>query len=173
MAEYLNNKEFYQLLVDYKIACDKAEKNNQDKPRIPDGIGQCFYMIATRLATNWRFSGYTYKEEMIGDGIENCIIAVYNFDPKKSQNPFAYFTQIVWYAFLRRIEKEKRQTFVKYKSLEHFIIESGLNDENGGAYANFDITNDKMKPILEKYERKPKKKKQTKRVGIERFTGGE
>jgi hypothetical protein len=173
MADYINNKEFYALLVDYKRMCNEAEEAGEDRPRVPDEIGKCFYMIATKLATNWRFSGYTYKEEMVGDGIENCIVAVHNFNAEKSQNPFGYFTQIVWYAFLRRIEKEKRQTFVKYKSLEHFIIESGLNNENGNAYSNFDITNEKMKPILEKYEQKPKKKRQAKKVGIERFVGEE
>lgn len=171
MANYINNKEFYELLVEYKKECDLAEENDQPKPRIPESIGTCFYMIATKLATKWKFAGYTFRDEMVSDALENCVVAVHNFDPEKSQNPFAYFTQITWFAFLRRIEKEKKQTYVKYKSLEHFLVETSLNDEDGNAYANFDITNDKMKPILEKYN--PKTKKKVKQVGIERFVDSE
>ena len=175
MADYINNKEFYQMLVDYKEECRIAAQNGESVPRIPENIGRCFYMIATRLGTKWKFSGYTYREEMISDALENCVVAVHNFDPSKSKNPFAYFTQIIYYAFLRRIEKEKKQTFVKYKSLEHFLVDASLNDEDAEAYSNFDITNDKMKPILEKYEKKPKttKAKKKQNEGIERFVKGD
>ena len=171
MADYINNKEFYQMLVEYKEQCRQADENGKPTPRIPENIGHCFYMIATRLGTKWKFSGYTYREEMVSDALENCVVAVHNFDPTKSKNPFAYFTQIIYYAFLRRIEKEKKQTFVKYKSLEHFLVDASLNDEDAEAYSNFDITNDKMKPILEKYEKKPKKKiiKKKETEGIEKF----
>ena len=175
MADYVNNKEFYQMLVEYKEQCRLAEKNGEPVPRIPENIGNCFYMIATRLGTKWKFSGYTYREEMVSDALENCVVAVHNFNPEKSKNPFAYFTQIIYYAFLRRIEKEKKQTFVKYKSLEHFLVDASLNDEDAEAYSNFDITNDKMKPILEKYEKKPKTKEAKKKQneGIERFVKGD
>ena len=175
MADYINNKEFYQMLVEYKEVCRQAEEKGEPTPRIPENIGHCFYMIATRLGTKWKFSGYTYREEMVSDALENCVVAVHNFDPTKSKNPFAYFTQIIYYAFLRRIEKEKKQTFVKYKSLEHFLVDASLNDEDAEAYSNFDITNDKMKPILEKYERKPKKKATVKKQskGIEKFVEDE
>jgi len=174
MANYINNKEFYQMLVDYKEQCRLAEKNGEPTPRIPENIGHCFYMIATRLGTKWKFSGYTYREEMVSDALENCVVAIHNFNPEKSKNPFAYFTQIIYFAFLRRIEKEKKQTFVKYKSLEHFLVDASLNDEDAAAYSNFDITNDKMKPILEKYERKPttKKAKDKRDEGITRFIEG-
>lgn len=175
MANYVNNKEFYQLLVDYKEQCRISTEKGDDIPRIPERIGHCFYMIATRLGTKWQFSGYTYREEMVSDALENCVVAVHNFNPERSQNPFAYFTQIIYYAFLRRIEKEKKQTFVKYKSLEHFLIDASLNDEDAKAYSTFDITNDKMKPILEKYEKKPKTEKaqQKQNEGIEKFIEGE
>lgn len=167
-THYINNKEFYQMMVEYKEVCKQAEDQNLPKPRIPDDIGKCLYLIATRLATKWNFAGYTYREEMVGDALENLIVAVHSFDPNKSKNPLAYFTQISWYAFLRRIEKEKKQTFVKYKSLEHFIVDSASNGEDINPYANFDITNEKMKPILEKYEKKPKNK-ESKKIGVEKF----
>ena len=90
-----------------------------------------------------------------------------SFDPDKSKNPFAYFTQIIWYAFLRRIEKEKKQTYVKYKSLENLVIDNSLLEDEDTTYANFDITNEKMKPIIDKFEKKAPKKKVKK--GVEKF----
>jgi hypothetical protein len=108
---------------------------------------------------------------MISDALENCVVAVHSFNPEKSKNPFAYFTQISWYAFLRRIEKEKKQTYVKYKSLENLVISSDLLEEEGGnGYSNFDITNEKMKPIIDKFEKK-NKPKEKKLAGVEKFVG--
>ena len=160
MANYINNKEFYALLQQFKADCSEAEKNNQPAPRVPEDIGKCFMMIATKLATKANFSGYTYKDEMICDALENCVVAVHSFNPEKSKNPFAYFTQIIWYAFLRRIEKEKKQTYVKYKSLEQLVVDAELLDDEGSdAYKNYDIANEKMKPIIDKFENKTKKKR--------------
>lgn len=169
MANYINNKEFYQLLVDYYERCREAELHDKPKPRIPEEVGQCFLMIATKLSNKGNFVGYTYKDEMVSDALENCIMAVNSFNPEKSKNPFAYFTQIIWYAFLRRIEKEKKQTYVKYKSLEKLVLESDdfLEGESNG-YSNFDLENEKMKPIIEKFEKKSNKKKEPK--GLEKFT---
>lgn len=171
MADYINNKEFYQMLIDYKDKCRLAEENDESVPRIPDCIGHCYLQIANRLATRPNFSGYTYRDEMILDAIENCIVATHSFDPKKSSNPFAYFTQITWFAFLRRIEKEKKQTYVKYKSYENFVVESSLNDEHD-AYASVDITNEKMGPILEKYDKKKRKPKKV-ASNLEKFEDSE
>ena len=171
MAEYVNNKEFYALLVEYKEKCKEAEESGDEQPRIPEAIGHAFLMIATRLSSKGNFVGYTYKDEMVSDGLENCITAVKSFDPSKSTNPFAYFTQIIWYAFLRRIEKEKKQTYIKYKSLENAMLDESLDNEEGGAYNNFDITNDKMKPIIESFEKKKNVNKKKQAKGIEKFAG--
>jgi hypothetical protein len=168
-SNYINNKEFYALLVDYKEKCKHAEENDLPKPRIPESIGTCFYMIATRLANKANFIAYTYKDEMISDGLENCVVAVESFNPEKSKNPFAYFTQIIWYAFLRRIEKEKKQTYVKYKSLENLLVDFSLEGETDGII-NLDLSNDKMVPIIEKFEKKVKSKvKKQKAKGLEKF----
>lgn len=167
MAEYINNKEFYQLLIEYRDSCVAAEAEGKPKPRIPNKIGEAFILIATKLSNKGNFVGYTYKDEMVSDAIENCVNAVHSFNPDKSKNPFAYFTQIVWYAFLRRIEKEKKQTYIKYKSLEAFMLECDTSDEEGNPFANFDITNEKMAPIIDKYEKK--KPAATKPKGIEKF----
>ena len=94
--------------------------------------------IAEGLSHKANFVGYTYREEMVMDGVENCLKAVLNYDidaATRTGNPnaFAYFTQIIWYAFLRRIAKEKRQQEVKFK----FLAESGIDEfiadgPNGG-----------------------------------------
>lgn len=169
MANYINNKEFYALLQDFKANCKEAEKNNEPAPRVPEDIGKCFMMIATKLATKANFAGYTYKDEMICDALENCVVAVHSFDPEKSKNPFAYFTQIIWYAFLRRIEKEKKQTYVKYKSLEQLVVDAELIEDDSDAYKNYDIANEKMKPIIDKFENKTKKSKKAEPKGLEKF----
>ncbi len=115
---YLDNKEFLRALINYKQSVVKAEQSGLPKPRVNNYIGECFLKIATHLSYRPNFINYMYKDDMICDGIENCIQYVDNFDPEKSNNPFAYFTQIVYYAFLRRIAKEKRQMEIKEKLIE-------------------------------------------------------
>ena len=115
---YVNNRDLLDALIVYKEKIREAEDSGDEIPRVPDYIGKCIYQIATRLATKPNFSGYSYKEDMISDGIENCLQYINNFDPEKSQNPFAYFTQIIHYAFLRRIQREKKQMEIKNKIIE-------------------------------------------------------
>jgi len=115
---YVDNKKFLAELVKYRDRIQIAEKKGLKKPRITEYIGECFLKIATHLSYRPNFINYMYKDDMIGDGIENCVQYIYNFDPAKSSNPFAYFTQIVYYAYLRRISKEKRQMDIKDKLIE-------------------------------------------------------
>lgn len=115
---YVDNKKFLAELVKYRERIQIAEKKGLKKPRITEYIGECFLKIATHLSYRPNFINYMYKDDMIGDGIENCVQYIYNFDPAKSSNPFAYFTQIVYYAYLRRISKEKRQMDIKDKLIE-------------------------------------------------------
>jgi len=173
---YINNAQFCDLLKEYKADCLEAENCDLPLPRIPEKIGEAFLLIVTRLSSRGNFSGYTYKEEMVGDAIENCIVAAHNFDPSKSQNPFAYFTQIAWYAFLRRIEKEKKQTYVKYKAYENAVIEDEMFSGSSENYQSngLDISNEKMIPILEKYNKKATPKKRKKKLkGVEKFINEE
>ena len=128
---YVNNNDLLQALIDYRNACKEAEESGDRNPQVPEYVGKCILLIATRLATKPNFSGYSYKEEMISDGIENCLQYIHNFDPDKSQNPFAYFTQIIWYAFLRRIQKEKKQTYIKFKASQQMLTQSIINDSSG------------------------------------------
>ena len=115
---YVNNKEFLAALIKHREDIEIAEIQGKDKPSIPRYIGECFLKIATHLSFKPNFVNYMFKEDMISDGIENCVQYIHNFNPEKSQNPFAYFTQIIHYAFLRRIQKEKKQLEIKNKILE-------------------------------------------------------
>ena len=115
---YVNNADFLAALIKHREDVEIAEKQGKPKPIVNNYIGSCFLKIATHLSYRPNFINYMYKDDMVCDGIENCIQYIDNFDPAKSKNPFAYFTQIVYYAFLRRIAKEKRQMDIKDKILE-------------------------------------------------------
>ena len=114
---YVNNKEFLAAITDYRQKVHAAKEAGDPRPRVTNYIGSCFLKIATHLSYKPNFVNYMFREDMICDGIENCLQYIDNFDPEKSKNPFAYFTQIIYYAFLRRIQKEKRQLEIKNKIL--------------------------------------------------------
>ena len=115
---YVDNKEFYAEMIEWKKLVNEAEESDEGRPPINEYIGECFVKIANHLSYRPNFINYPFREEMIGDGIENCLMYAHNFDPDKSKNPFSYFTQIIYYAFLRRIQKEKKQNYIKYRMLE-------------------------------------------------------
>ena len=115
---YIDNKRFLAEMIKWKKEIREAEDSGDEIPPVSEYIGQCFMKIAERLSSKANFMNYPYKEEMIGDGIENCLMYAHNFNPRKSKNPFSYFTQIIYYAFLRRIEREKKQGYIKYKLTE-------------------------------------------------------
>ena len=126
---YVNNKEFLAAIVDYKYLIKLAEDKGDPRPVIPRYIGECFMKIARHLSYKPNFVNYMFKEDMISDGIENCVQYIHNFNPQKSQNPFAYFTQIIHYAFLRRIQKEKKQLEIKTKILERSGYDEVFSDD--------------------------------------------
>ena len=129
---YVNNKELLEALIVYraKVEASFMEINGREptkadrsqhwpgKPQITNYLGECFLKIATHLSYKPNFVNYMFRDDMISDGIENCVQYIHNFDPEKSKNPFAYFTQIIHYAFLRRIQKEKKQLEIKTKIIE-------------------------------------------------------
>jgi len=115
---YVNNKEFLAALIKYREDVEIAQIQNKPKPVIPRYIGDCFLKIANHLSFKPNFVNYMFKDDMVSDGIENCVQYINNFNPEKSKNPFAYFTQIIHYAFLRRIQKEKKQLEIKTKIIE-------------------------------------------------------
>ena len=168
-VHYVDNAKFLQAMKDWKEQCKDAEEAGDEPPRISDYIGECFLKIANGLSFRPNFINYTYRQEMISDGIENCLQYIHNFNPEKSKNPFAYFTQIIYYAFIRRIQREKKQTHVKHRLIEKvdyraFVTMEG--DENSYSVSGFDPTI--MLPDEAVY--KPKKKnKVDKPSGLENF----
>ena len=168
-AHYVDNKVFLQAMKDWKEKCEEAEQMGEEKPRVSNYIGECFLKIANGLSHKPNFMNYTFKDDMVSDGIENCLQYIHNFNPDKSNNPFAYFTQIIYYAFIRRIQREKKQTHVKHKLIEKvdyraFVTMEG--DENSYSVSGFDPTI--MLPDEAVYKQK-KKNKVDKPEGLENF----
>jgi hypothetical protein len=142
---YVNNKEFLAALIKYREDIEIAEIQGKPKPRITNYLGECFLKIATHLSFKPNFVNYMFKDDMICDGIENCVQYIHNFNPEKSQNPFAYFTQIIHYAFLRRIQKEKKQLEIKNKILERTGFDQVFDDNNtvdGSNYSDYNSIKD-------------------------------
>ena len=142
---YVNNKEFLAALIKYREDVEIAKLRDKPKPVIPRYIGECFLKIANHLSFKPNFVNYMFKEDMISDGIENCVQYIHNFNPEKSQNPFAYFTQIIHYAFLRRIQREKRQLEIKNKIIEKSGYQEVFDDNNtidGSNYSEYNQIKD-------------------------------
>ena len=142
---YVNNKEFLAALIKYREDVEIASLQDKPKPVIPRYIGECFLKIANHLSFKPNFVNYMFKDDMICDGIENCVQYIHNFNPKKSENPFAYFTQIIYYAFLPRIQREKRQLEIKNKILERSGFSEVFTDDNtldGGNYSEYNSIKD-------------------------------
>ena len=164
---YVDNKLFFAEMQKWKSKIAESDEVDDQPPMVTEYMGECFYKIATHLSYRPNFINYTYREEMIGDGIENCIRYAKNFNPDKSKNPFAYFTQIIYYAFIRRITKEKKQTAIKQKIIDNtatktYDIMEGDDDVYENSYMEFLRDN-----LDEKDIPKPKRKKSKK--GIEHF----
>ena len=119
---YVNNEDFLQAMIDFRETCEIAKNEGRPRPVIPEYIAKCIMMIAEKLSRKPNFYSYTFREDMVGDAIKNCILYIDNFDPSISRNPFAYFTQIIYFAFIQRIQKERKQLYVKYKSTEMLSV---------------------------------------------------
>ena len=173
-THYVDNKQLYKCIIEFRESVLDAREKDLPRPRIPNYIGECILMIANRLSTKPNFINYSYREEMVSDGVENCICYIDNFDPVKSDNPFAYFTQIIYYAFLRRILKEKKQTYIKHKTLENSMLLNELFAQGEFSEQEFVPThidaNDDMYEFIKTFEDNlvSKKKKRAKK-GVEKF----
>ena len=169
VKNYINNKTLYASMIEHRRKLKEALDNQKPKPLVSNYIGQSILLICNNLAKKPNFSGYTYKQEMISDGIIDCIAAVDNFDPDKTNNPFAYFTQIAWNAFIRRIHKEKKQTYIKHKNFENSFLMNELWNESDNMHLKSNEYSDEM---VRSYESKLTKiKKPSKLVGVEKFSG--
>jgi len=158
---YVNNKEFLEAISEWKEVVKEAESAGEEQPPVTNYIGECFLKIAQHLSYRPNFINYTFREEMISDGIENCLQYVNNFNPEKSKNPFSYFTQIIYYAFIRRIQKEKKQTHVKHKMIEKAMVptfdQNPLDQTNyGNTYMDY-LTKNMLPTDGDVYKTKSKK----------------
>ena len=149
-AHYIDNKEFLVKISAYRELRIDAEESGEPKPRVTNYLGECFVKIANHLAYKSNFVNYTFRDEMILDGIENCLTYMDNFNPEKSKNPFAYFTQITYYAFIRRIQKEKRQMETKFKYIKSLDIDQILESGDGETHTNEYLSY--MRNIIEQAE---------------------
>ena len=170
---YVDNEKFLVVMTDYREKYLQAKDEEEELPIIPDYAGECFLKIAERLSHRPNFINYAFREEMVSDGIENCVMYAGNFNPEKSKNPFAYFTQIIYFAFLRRIEKEKKQLYIKYKTMEEYssledhvdMGEMGQSETQSVSSGASPLTVDKRASIQEfifAFEEKKRKKKKPK-----------
>ena len=141
---YVNNKEFLAALIRYREDVEIAQIRDLPKPVIPRYIGECFLKIATHLSFKPNFVNYMFKDDMVCDGIENCVQYIHNFDPAKSKNPFAYFTQIIHYAFLRRIQKEKKQLEIKNKILERTGYDQVFDHDGDDKFSDYNSIKDSV-----------------------------
>jgi hypothetical protein len=172
---YIDNEEFLTRMITFRDGVIDAKEKNEPRPRIPDYLGECFIKIATHLSYKPNFINYTFRDDMISDGVENCLQYIDNFDPAKSKNPFAYFTQIIYYAFLRRIQKEKKQLYVKYRAIERsglmdqLVQHDALGERTGGIQQPTLYEN--MQEFITSFEEGIKKQRQkaAKKRGLEKF----
>ena len=129
-AHYVDNKKFLAALIDYKASIDAARVEGKPTPQVTKYIGECFIKIATHLSYKSNFINYTFKDDMISDGIENCLTAATKFDPSKSSNPIAYYNQIIYFDIIRRIQKEKKHQATKYKIIENLDLDSIIQNSD-------------------------------------------
>jgi len=164
---YVNNKTLYEEMVKFRDKTKAAEAAGRPLPQIPNYVGECFLKICSRLSTKPNFMNYSYRDEMISDAIENCVSAAHSFDPDKSNNPFAYFTQIAWNAFIRRIHKEKKQSYIKHKNFINSNLMDSLNEEI--AITGQAIHNEYSDEIIKSFEVRLTKTTKKSKMGLEKF----
>ena len=178
---YVNNKEFLAAMVEYTKNVNRAKRKKEAKPPVTDYIGSCFLKIANHLSYRPNFINYTFRDDMISDGIENCLQYLDNFNPKKSNNPFAYFTQIIYYAFIRRIQKEKKQVTIKNRLItesnyDDMTLQPGEDREFKNQFTEFlkkNMSVDEQQKIADDLAKKKKKRKKKKKSSLDYFMGYE
>mgnify|MGYP003337086448 CR=1 FL=1 len=174
---YVDNERFLEDIKEYKKKCKIALDEGKEKPKLSEYIGQCIYLIAENLAHKPRFMNYSFVDEMKSDAIENCLMYFDNFDSDKYNNPFAYFTQIIYYAFLRRIGKEEKNRYTLYKNFQHVIVNSydtSLLTDNDDKHLLSGQLYDNINVFMEKFEKKEqdrKEKRKTVKEGLAKFYG--
>ena len=177
-THYVNNAQMLEAVKAYKAQIVEAQEKGEELPRIPEYLGECILKIATNLSRKYNFVNYSYKDDMILDGIENCMQCINSFDPAKSSNPFSYFTQVIYFAFLRRITKEKKHSYIRGMLIQNMDFESfELQDHDDDAdfknsYAAFIQSNANFDDSFIKKKEKKKKEDEDKKLSLETFFDG-
>jgi DNA-directed RNA polymerase specialized sigma24 family protein len=155
-THYVDNRKLYEALVEWQKLLRDAEKKKLPKAQLPDYVAECMVKMANRLSQKAGFVNYTYKEDMVGDALESCLRYIHNFDPERSTNAFAYITQIIHNAFIRRIQKEQKQLYVKMKIVDQsdFADSYERQDHDSGHYNNSYVTylQENMGDVISKFE---------------------
>ena len=176
-THYVDNERFYNEIVEYKKNCKIAIAEGKEKPILSDYIGKCIFLIAENLAHKPRFMNYSFVDEMKSDAIENCLMYFDNFDSDKYRNPFAYFTQIIYYAFHRRINKEEKNRYIIYKKFQESVLDSSVSDlmlDNDGNHMIPTTMYDNINEFIGRFEERElikKEKRKEKKEGLEKFVG--
>lgn len=169
-VEYVNNQDFHNAIVKYREQMEIAKAEGKEIPIMPNYVGECIWKIAEKLSTKPCFINYSFRDEMISDGVENCLLYFHDYNPNfvpaegnKPQNAFAYFTQIVYYAFLRRINKEEKNRYALYKNFQETIT----NNHDMGYLVDSDDKHlmpsqlyDNILEFMDRFEKKEEVKKQ-------------
>ena len=162
VVHYVDNQKFYQEIVAHKEKVEQAKKEGKEPPKLSNYIGECIYKIATKLSSKPCFMNYSYRDEMISDGIENCILYFNDYDPTRGANPFAYFTQVIYFAFIRRINKEEKNRYIIYKNFQETIIQNGhmkdLVDGDDNHLLSVSVY-DNINEFMDRFEKKEAAKK--------------
>jgi hypothetical protein len=163
-GHYVSNQKFYQALVDYRKLYKEAKRHGTPLPQIPNYIGECLILIANRLSNKPNFIGYPHRDEMIADGIETCIKYLHVFNPDKSKNPFAFFTQTIKNTFIRRIKFERKQLYLRFKASQNHQLTECLNDNKF-----ITLNNDIINSFIQDYEDSvARRKEKEEAIGLER-----
>ena len=163
---YVNNKQLYETYVEFFKKCEENKAAGLDRPPIPKYAVEAIMLISQNVAKRGNFSSYPFLDEMIEDAIENCIRYFDRFDINyKTKNPFAYLTQIITFAFIRKIKKEKEYLFLKKKIYEHSYQLGGLTTQQPGDTNVYSLPidsldTDYMNNLVAGIEESKKKKKE-------------
>lgn len=176
---YVDNQKFLEDILEYKKRVKYAAENGLEKPRVTEYCGKCIWLITEGLARKPRFMNYSFIDEMKSDALENCFLYFDNFNPDISQNPFAYFTQIIYYAFHRRISREEKNRYIMYKKFQESVLDTPdaslmVDGDNNHLISTtmYDNLNEFIKNFETREKARKEKRKQAKE-GLEKFVGDE
>jgi len=176
---YVDNERFLNEIVEYKKQVVEAKDQGLDKPRVSEYIGKCIYLIAENLSHKPRFMNYSFRDELVSDAIENCFLYFDNFNPDKGSNPFAYFTQIIYYAFHRRISKEEKNRYIIYKKFQESVLDTSdaaLMIDSDDNHLISSTMYDNLNEFIKKFEGREAEKKEKRKAakeGLDKFFGEE